>query len=469
MKFRFPTAFTILYVLIILVAALTWVIPAGEYEMTYSEALDKEVPVAGTYKQVESNPQGLKAVIMAPIAGLYDPDSYEANAIDVALFVLMIGGFLGVVTKTGAINAGIARVMQALSGREQWMIPILMFLFAAGGTTYGMAEETLAFYMIVVPVMIAAGYDAVTGVAIILIGAGIGVLGSTINPFATVIASNAADIPFTKGMVLRFVILILGWLLCVGYVMRYAAKVRSDPSASIVADMKDDNESYFVGKKKAAEEEMPDFTGTHKVVLTVFGLTFAVMIWGVSVGGWWMAEMSGLFLVSAIVVGFIGRLGEREFTTTFVDGARELLGVALIIGVARGIVVVMDAGQITATILHWSELSVAGLSNVLFINTMYWVQVGLSFFVPSSSGLAVLTMPIMAPLTEFAGVDRSLAVTAFQSANGLVNFINPTFAVVMGGLALGRVPYERWLRFTWPLLVLLTILIMLMLSLGAMA
>lgn len=467
MKFRFPTAFTILYVLIIIVAALTWIIPAGEYEKVYSEALEKEIPVPGTYKEVEPTPQGLKAIILAPIAGLYDPGTYQANAIDVALFVLIIGGFLGVVAKTGAIDAGLARTMRALSGREKWMIPILMALFAIGGTTYGMAEETLAFYMLIIPVMIAAGYDAVTGVAIILIGAGIGVLGSTINPFATVIASNAAEIPFTQGMALRFVILILGWLACVAYVMRYAERVRKDPSTSIVADMKEANEQHFLGVQKQAEP--PSFTGTRKIVLVVFAITFVVMIWGVSSGGWWMAEMSGLFLVAAIVVGFIGRLGEREFTTTFVDGAKELLGVALIIGVARGIVVVMDAGQITATILHWSELSVAGLSNVLFINTMYWLQVGLSFFVPSSSGLAVLTMPIMAPLSDFAGVDRSLAVTAYQTANGLVNFINPTFAVVMGGLALGRVPYEKWLRFTWPLLLILTILIMLGLSVGAVA
>lgn len=418
----------------------------------------------GTYREVEPTPQGFKAVVLAPIAGLYNPDSYEANAVDVAVFVLMIGGFLGVVTKTGAIDAGIARTMRRLQGREKWMIPILMALFAAGGTTYGMAEETLAFYMIVIPIMVAAGYDAVTGVAIILLGAGVGVLGSTINPFATVIASNAASIPFTQGMILRVVILILGWLLCVGYVMRYAERVRRDPLRSIVADRREENEAYFVGERKS--EGLPDFTGTHKLVLIVFALTFAIMIWGVSAGGWWMAEMSGLFLVAAIVVGLVARLGEQSFTATFVDGARELLGVALIIGVARGIVVVMDAGQITATILHWSELALEDLSSVLFINTMYWLQVGLSFFVPSSSGLAVLTMPIMAPLSDFAGVDRALAVTAYQTANGLVNFINPTFAVVMGALALGRVPYERWLRFTWPLLLMMTILIMGGLSIG---
>jgi uncharacterized ion transporter superfamily protein YfcC len=181
-----------------------------------------------------------------------------------------------------------------------------------------------------------------------------------------------------------------------------------------------------------------------------------------------MAEMSGLFLASAILVGIIGRLGEEGFTTTFVDGAKDLLGVALIIGVARGIVVVMDAGHITDTILVNAAQAVEGLSTVAFINVMYWLEVALSFFVPSSSGLAVLTMPIMAPLADFSGVGRDLVVTAYQSANGLVNFFNPTFAVVMGGLAVGRVPYDRWLRFVLPLCLIITVIIMVVLSVGTM-
>ncbi len=464
-RFQFPTAFTILFALTIIVAALTWVIPAGQYEREHNETLGRDVAVPGTYAEVEPNPQGPLAVILAPIAGFYNPQSYEANAVDVAVFVLVIGGFIGVIARTGAINAGIGNVMRALKGREKWLIPILMALFAFGGTTYGMAEETLAFYMIIIPVMIAAGYDAVTGVAVIMLGAGIGVLGSTVNAFATVIASEAAGVPFTDGLVLRLVILLVGWLICVVYVVRYAERVRKDPSRSIVADRKEANERHFL--KGHSSEDAVAFTAKHRIVLLLFGLTFVVMIWGVSAEGWWMAEMSGLFLAAAIVVGIIGRLGEHEFTDTFVDGARDLLGVALIIGVARGIVVIMNDGLIADTILHWSEQAVAGLSDAVFINVMYWLEVLLSFFVPSSSGLAVLSMPIMAPLADFAGVDRGLVVTAYQSANGLVNLINPTFVVVMGGLALGRVPYERWLRFTWPLLLILTVLIMAALSLSA--
>ena len=462
--FKFPTAYTILFFLIIVVAAATWFVPAGEYSRENNEALGREVPVPGTYQQVEANPQGVWDVFMAPIAGFYDPGSYEASAIDVALFVIIIGGFLGVVAKTGAIDAGIGRAMTGLRGQEKWMIPILMALFAAGGTIYGMAEESLAFYGLIIPVMIIAGYDSVVGVAIIMLGAGIGTLGSTINPFATVIASNAAGVPFTDGIVLRFIILIVCWLVCVIFVMRYAERVRQDPSKSIVADRKKANEEHFLRGRD--ETGTPDLTATRAIVLVIFALSFAVMIWGVSAGGWWMAEMSALFIAASILVCLIARMGEEEFTSTFVDGARDLLGVALVIGIARGIVVVMDAGKMTDTVLFWAEGAVSGLSEVAYINAMYWIEVGLSFLVPSSSGLAVLTMPIMAPLSDFAGVDRDLVVTAYQSASGLVNLVNPTFAVVMGGLALGRVPYERWLKFMWPLLLILTVIIMAALSLG---
>ncbi len=463
--FRFPSAFTILFALIILVAVLTWIIPAGLYDRVPSEALGKDIPVAGSYAPTDPNRQGVLDVILAPIAGFYDPDSYTANAIDVSLFVLIIGGFIGVVTATGAIDAGIARAMVRLKGRENWMIPFLMALFALGGTTYGMAEETLAFYVLLIPVMIAAGYDAVVAVAVIMLGAGVGVLGSTINAFSTVIASDAAGVTFADGLTLRLIILGLCWIVTVAFVMRYAARVKADPSRSLVFDKKAANEAHFL---RADNSGPATFTGLHQIVLILFALTFAVMIWGVSSQGWWMAQMSGLFLIAAIIVGLVARLGEARLTEAFLTGARDLLGVALIIGLARGIVVVMDAGLITDTILHSAETSVAGLPKVAFITVIYWIEVGMSFLVPSTSGLAVLTMPILAPVADFAGVDRALVVTAFATASGIVNLITPTSAVVMGGLAIGRVPYERWLRFLWPLLLALTVIIMAALSLAVL-
>ncbi|WP_296422911.1 YfcC family protein [Yoonia sp.] len=464
-KDRFPSAFTILFALIVIVAALTWVIPAGQYDRAEDTVLGRNMPLPGTYKLVESAPQGWLDALRAPIAGFYDPATYTANAIDVSLFVLVIGGFLGVVNATGAINSGIAAAMRRMEGREKWMIPILMALFAAGGTTYGMAEETLAFYTILIPVMIAAGYDAVTGVAVIMLGAGIGVLGSTINPFATTIASNAAGIAFTDGLMLRLVMLVLGWAICVAFVMHYAAKVKADPNRSIVADRADANLRHFLGGQSKAPDPL---TGNQMIILLLFAATFALMIWGVALQGWWMAEMSMLFLGAAIVIGVVGWIGEKPFVTAFVDGARDLLGVALIIGLARGIVVVMDAGRITDTILFNAEQAIAGTSEVMFINAMYWTEVAMSFLVPSTSGLAVLSMPILAPVSDFAGVDRAMAVTAYQSASGIVNLITPTSGVVVGGLAIGRVPYDRWLWFLAPLLLVLTLLIMTLLSIGVM-
>jgi uncharacterized ion transporter superfamily protein YfcC len=462
---RFPSAYTILFALIALVAMATWILPAGQYQRTENAELGREVPIPGTYKSVDANPQGIVEVFLAPIGGFYNPESYEAQAIDVALFVIVIGGFLGVVTRTGAIDHAIERSMSALKGREIWMIPILMAFFALGGTTYGMAEESLAFYGLLIPVMLATRFDAVVAVAVILLGAGVGVLGSTINPFATVIASNAAGISFTDGLSLRVFILVAGWALCSAYVMRYAVMVRADPSKSIVADKGAEIAARFKRDIPASDATL---SRSQILTLIIFAATFAIMIWGVSSQGWWMDKMSALFIAASILVGVASWMGEEGFIDAFLAGAKDLLGVALIIGIARGIVVIMDAGKITDTILHAGEGALGGLGPIGFINTMFGIELGLSFLVPSSSGLAVLSMPIMAPLADFSDVDRSLVVTAYQSANGLVNLINPTFAVVMGALAIGGVPYQRWLRFMWPLLLGLGILIMASLSVATL-
>ncbi|SMY16279.1 YfcC family protein [Photobacterium aquimaris] len=460
---KFPSAYTILMLLTVLMAALTWLIPAGQYQMVNNETLGKMVPLVGSYQTVAANPQGFLDILMAPIQGFYDPANYMARAVDVALFVLVIGGYLAVVTQTGAIDAGIAKTMARLKGKERWMIPILMGLFALGGTVYGMAEETIPFYALLIPVMIAAGYDSVVGVAIIMVGAGIGCLGSTINPFATVIASNAAEISFVDGIWLRLAILIIGWLACVIYVMRYADKVKRDPSLSLVADQGEANREYFL---HGSGESAPELTLTRKIVLAIFGLTFAIMMWGVATQGWWMAELSALFIGSSIVAGLVGKLSEVEITDSFINGARDLLGVALIIAIARGLVVVMDDGNITHTILNFAEGLLVGLPQILFINAIYWIEAVLCLVVPSSSGLAVLSMPILAPLADFAGVGRELVVTAFQSASGLPNLVTPTSGVVMGGLAIGRIGYSTWLRFIGPLLGFLTAMVMILLSLG---
>jgi uncharacterized ion transporter superfamily protein YfcC len=479
--FSLPSAYTILFALIILVAIATWIIPAGAYD------LDEDGnPIPGTYQQVEQNPQRIVTdSLLAPINGLYGIEGEDGSisvynagelfgAIDVALFILVIGGLLGITMKTGAIQGGIAQIVSALRGRERLLIPILMVVFAIGGTTFGMAEESLAFYALVITVMIAAGYDSLVGASILLLGCGIGVLGSTINPFATGIASGFAGVSIDQGIVGRVVILVIGTAFGIWFVMRYASRVKADPSASLVYSMKAENEARFLAQSD--EGGSTSLTGRQTAVLVLFFLAFAIMIYGVipwedlGIGlptlWWWFPEMTASFLFFAILIGIVARMGEGELTSTFIDGARDLLGVALIIGIARGITVVMNNGLITDTVLNWAEVAVSDLGGAVFINLMYVLFLPLSFLIPSSSGLATVAMPIMAPLASFAQVPAELVVTAYQTANGLLNLITPTSAVVMGGLAIARVGYGAWLRFVWPLLVILAILSIAVLTAG---
>jgi uncharacterized ion transporter superfamily protein YfcC len=473
-KFTFPSAFTILFILLVVIAAATWFVPAGSYD--YDE---EGAPIPGTYHAVDSNPQKLLvSALKGPINGMYGIEDDSGNvdvwnygelfgAIDVAMFVLIIGGFLGVTMKTGAINSGIAWVVGKLKGKEKWMFPILMTIFAIGGTSYGMAEETLAFYALIITVMLAAGYDGLTAGALILLGAGIGVLGSTINPFATGIASGFADTNISEGLIGRLVLLVIGTIIGIVFVMRYGEKVKKDPSKSLIYDMKAENEAQFMSGEGGGDE-FGKFTGRHKVILALFFLAFVVMVYGVipwedlglaiPTWWWWFPEMTANFLFFGILIGIIGRLSEKTLVDTFVDGARDMLGVALIIGVARGITVIMNNGLITDTVLYWTEQAVAGLSSTAFIIVTYLLYLPLSFLIPSSSGLATVSMPIMAPLAQFAGVPSYLVVTAYQTANGLVNLVTPTSAVVMGGLAIARVGYGVWWKFVWPVLILLMIL-----------
>ncbi len=480
-KFTFPTAFTILFILLILVAIATWIIPAGQYQVDAEGA-----PIPGTYQPVPANPQKLLvSALMGPINGMYGIEDSTGNvsiwnsgelfgAIDVAMFVLIIGGFLGVTMKTGAISAGISWVVTKLKGKEKWMFPVLMTIFAIGGTSYGMAEETLAFYALIITVMLAAGYDGLAAAALILLGAGIGVIGSTVNPFATGIASGFAGTTISEGLIGRVVLLVIGTILGIIFVMRYAEKVKKDPSKSLIYAAKAENEQQFMSG--AGGEEGEKFTGRHKVILVLFFLAFVVMVYGVvpwadlglpiPTWWWWFPEMTACFLFFGILIGIIGRLPEKVLVDTFVDGARDMLGVALIIGVARGITVIMNNGLITDTVLYWAEQAVSGLGGVGFILMTYLLYLPLSFLIPSSSGLATVSMPIMAPLAQFANVPSYLVVTAYQTANGLVNLFTPTSAVVMGGLAIARVGYGTWWRFVWPLLLLLAVLSMLVLAVG---
>ena len=487
-SFRFPSAFTVLFGVTIAVWVLAFVVPTGKY------AADAETgaPIPGSYAGTDSAlsfGDRLMELFMAPINGLYGVMNAEGyigpyetgelyGAAGVFMFVIAIGIFITMAMRTGAIDNGVARIATRMSGRGTALIAVLMVLFSIGGTTEGMAEETLGFYALLIPLMLALGYDRMVAAATILVGAGIGVLASTVNPFATGVASDAAGISIGDGIGYRFLMYLVLVPVGVWWVVRYARKVHADPSASRVGEVEGDLALRAHGLRTAAP-----LLGREKTVISIVGLTFAFMIfaivpWAQVINGpaaesfgwqldWYFPELAALFVVMALVVGLIGGLGEKGLTDTIVKGAGDFIGVGLIIVLARGVTVIMNNSEITGTILHSMENLVNGSSNALFGAGMFLINIPLAFLVPSTSGHAALAMPILAPLADFAGVSRAMVITAYQSASGLVNLITPTSAVVMGGLALAKVRYDQYLRFVLPLVGILFVLCIAFIAIGS--
>ncbi|QNN52800.1 YfcC family protein [Nocardioides mesophilus] len=493
-RFTFPSAFTVLFGVTVLVWVLAFIIPTGAYKLNPETG----APVPGTYHSVDAGlsfTDRLMQLFLSPINGLYGIRSgdtgfigpYETGelfgAAGVFMFVIAIGIFIAMSMSTGAIDSGVAHVAKRYGHRGALVIVMLMVLFSIGGTTEGMAEETLGFYALVVPLILSLGYDRMVAAATIMIGAGVGVLASTVNPFATGVASDAAGISIGDGIVFRFVMYLVLVPLSILFVLRYARRVKADPSKSLVGLRAEDQVLAARGAGTQGEfaEKNPDLVGTpppltrkHKSVLTIVALTFAFMIfaivpWAQVINGpdatsyswqldWYFPELAALFIVMSIVVGLIGGLGEKRLTDTLVRGAGDFVGVGLIIVLARGVTVIMNNSQITDTVLHSMENAVSNTSSAVFGGLMFLINLPLAFLVPSTSGHAALAMPILAPLGDFANVSRAMVVTAYQSASGVVNLITPTSAVVMGGLALAKVRYDQWLRFTAPLIVGLLIM-----------
>jgi uncharacterized ion transporter superfamily protein YfcC len=483
-KLRFPTAFTVLAAVLVLVWVASFFVPAGAYKLDAKTA----GPVPGTYHELPScsNAKGdelcvetafdqrFKQLWIAPSNGLYgiensrgfvsaDEQGFLYGSAMIFLFVLAVGAFITVTMKTGAIQTGIGRLALRFRSSGSVLIAILMVVFALGGTTYGMWEETLGFFVLLVPLTLALGYDRIVSSSIIFLGAGAGVLASTVNPFATGVASDAANISLGDGIGLRIAMWIVFVAMAIGYVLRYAHRVRTDPAKSIVgispADA--DDAQGLIG-------DVPRLTGRQKLVLTLFAGSFVVLVYGFipwndlwqegwgkdfplpTFGSFYFPEAAALFFVMAVVIGLIAKLGEEGTVNTIIAGASDFLAAALIIVLARGITVVMKNTYMTDTVLHWMEDAVSGSSQGAFGVLAFMVNLPIALFVPSSSGHAALVMPILAPLADFAHVQRSIAVTAYQSASGLVNLVTPTSAVIMGGLALSKVGYDRYLKFVWP-------------------
>ena len=488
----FPTAHSILLIVAVFVAILTWLIPSGKYEqLEYnaekdvfiqhskdlqtehpatkqtldsfkislslesftSGAIWKPVGIPNTYYHVTDNPQGITDLVQSPIKGFI-------GAGDVILFVLVIGGFIGIVHKSGAFDAGVSRLAVMLKGRETLLILIVAFLMALGATTFGLAEETIAFYPILIPVFLAAGYDVMVPLATIFIGTAIGSFGATVNPFSVIIASNAAGINWTTGITDRLVIFVVGFIFVTWYIIRYAEKVRKDPTKSVVYSQKDAIEKHFLANDITHVEAL---NTRIKLILLCFMATFVAMIYGVSQLGWWFEEMTTTFLVGAIVIAIIARLSEKETVETFIKGANDLLGVSLIIGLARGVTVLMDEGLISDTLLYYSSGAVEGLPAIVFVNMMMFIYSGLTFFISSSSGMAVLTMPIFAPLADTVGIGREHVVSAYLYGISLLSIISPT-GLILASLSIAKVSYKDYLKFIMPIFFGYMLIAMIVLS-----
>ncbi len=480
-------------------------------------------------------------VATAPVLGF-------ADALPVCLFVLILGGFLGIVTETGALDAGIAALVKKLKGNELILIPILMFIFSIGGTTYGMCEETVPFYLLLAATMVAAGFDSVVGASVVLLGAGCGVLGSTVNPFAV---GAAVDSLSSTGIVInQGTIIMLGvvlWLVTLAisivFVMRYAKKVKADKGSTILSLQEQEIMKAEFGEVKQETEEAEAtvgkklLTGRQKWTLIVFAFTFVVMIvgfipwedfgievfnagsateevaetvagddisaawadkevggeisfdgdvegtvtteeqvsegWsafltGLPLGQWYFDEASTWFLVMALIIGVVGGISESRFVKAFINGAADMMSVVLIIALARSITVLMGETGLDLWILENAAQALDGLSAIIFAPLSFLLYIVLSFLIPSSSGMATVSMPIMGPLAHSLGFSTDVMIMIFSAGNGLVNLFTPTSGAIMGGLALAKIEYSTWLKFGAKLFVILGIACAIILTLAMM-
>ena len=444
-KFTLPTAYTVLLIITALIALATQFIPGVQAAK-------------------------LSDLVMAPINGLNE-------AIDIAIFVLLIGGFLGVTTYTGALDAGIGSVVEKLQGRELVLIPVLMFIFSLGGTSFGMAEETIAFAALVTTTMIVAGFDPLVSVATLILGSGCGVLGSTVNPFlvsTSIGALNGVGIEVNQVIVIGtgIALWLSSLLISIYFVMKYAKKVQKDKSATLLSEKEmNDAKEAFIGNKDS--EEVVEFTTKRRIVLGLFALTFIVMVaaiipWeefgvtifaktdfltGSALGSWWFSELAMWFVIMSVIIGLVYQMKEQEIVSAFMNGAADMVGVALVIGVSKGISVMMSTTGLDNYVLSSASSLLSGMSPIVFTIVAFIIYMVLSFLVPSTSGLAGLSMPIFGPLAVSLGFSSEVIISIFSAGSGLVNLVTPTSGVIMGALAIAKVDYASWVKFVSKVLV----------------
>jgi uncharacterized ion transporter superfamily protein YfcC len=449
-KFKVPHTLVILFGMVVLAQVLTYVIPSGSF--------DRVEITPGRLQVVPGSFHFTETPALSPLASLTAVPKGFSGAHEIIFFVFIIGGAFAVLRATGAVDAGMHALLRRWGDRPFWLVAGGITLFAVGSSTIGFGEEYFPFVPVLIALTLALGYDRLTAVAIVMVGYGTGYGAAVINPFTTLIAQDIAGLQPGSGLWYRLVMIAIFVPIGIHHVWSYAKKVGRDPAASLVADVNAPNgKSIASGGDGEAAADHPPMTATHKLVLTVVGIAMVVLVYGLIRLDWYLGEMQGVFIALTLIIAIIARMSPDRTAVEFGAGAASLTSVALLIGVARGIQVVLDEGGVVDTMVYGISLPLQELPGVLSAVGMFFVQSLANFFIPSGSGQAFVTMPIMAPLADLVGVSRQVAVLAFQFGDGFSNILIPTQYVLLGVLAMAGVPYDRWLRFILPFMVKIAI------------
>lgn len=462
-RLRMPHAIALLTIVTAVAAAATWVVPSGEYqrEARVIDGRERTVVVPGTYQR-EAKAVSMESALLggdapegmvAPVGLLgfltATPRGLE-EAADIVFFIFMIGGTFGILQRTGTIPAAIGALLDRFGHSAPLLTVLIMLAIAVGGSTLGMGEEFIPLIPMFLVVSHRLGYDRIYGLALVMLSSSIGFAAATTNPFTVNIAQGIAELPINSGLGLRLVFFVLAMTITIAYVLRYGARIKANPAASWVAD---DNQSM-------AEYTLDDhpFTIRHKLTLFLCGSIFGLMLWGVQTRDWWINDMNGGFLLMGIVAAITCRLSLEETTRAYVRGLENMVVAALVVGFARAITVVLEDGKILDTLVHGAAGVLSSLPPYLSVEGMFLFQSALNILIPSGSGQAAATMPLMVPLADVLGLTRQTAVLAFQFGDGLSNALIPTSGVLMAMLTLAKIPYSKWLRFMLPLFLILSAL-----------
>jgi uncharacterized ion transporter superfamily protein YfcC len=443
---KLPDTLVIIFFILIVFTLLTWIIPAGNYDRVLVNG--REVIDPDTFSYSEQNPQGLFDLLKAPIEG------FQSSA-QIIAFILLVGGAFAIINKTGAIDSALQYVVQyslKYPKSKKWILPIIITLFSLSGATFGMSEEVLVFVMITIPLARALNYDVLVGVAIPFLGAGAGFAGAFANPFTIGVAQGIAELAPFSGMEYRLLVWLIFTLAVNIFILRYCYLLD-----------KGKRQHYLTDIKFTTPSEKTDFNGRQKLILMAFALALLMLIYGVNSWGWYINEIAALFVGLGIIAAIIGKLGMQKTIDAILEGARDLMPAALVVALSKGILILATDGNIIDTILHSLASLSEGIPDYMSIQVMFFVQSALNFFLPSGSGQAALTMPIMAPLSDILGIGRQTAVLAFQFGDGISNLIIPTSGVTMGVLSIAKIPYEKWLKWALPIILVFSILAMLLL------